>query len=185
MNEEAVLKSVLNQLEFLGINYMITGSMASNFHGPPRATKDADIIIDTDEKSLRQLIARMQGEFYADEAMAVDALKTRFMFNIIHLQTGFKIDFIIRKPDGYSSVAFKRRVKGEFSAASSWFASAEDLVLSKLQWHQMGGSARQLEDAVAVVKLQQTKLDVPYMKHWAKTLGIEDLLNEVLAAIEI
>ena len=162
---------------------MITGSIGSSFHGPPRATQDADIIINTTEQSLRRFIAGVKGEFYADENMAIDALKTNFMFNIIHLQTGFKIDFIVRKRDAYSTTAFERRIRGEFSDTTGWFSSAEDIILSKLQWHKLSESGRQIEDAVAVAKMQHGKLDIHYMKTWAENLGVEDLLNKVLGAI--
>jgi len=44
MIAEESLQIILDRLEERGISYMITGSFASNVHGIPRATQDADVI---------------------------------------------------------------------------------------------------------------------------------------------
>jgi hypothetical protein len=49
---EDALRLVLSKLDDCGIPYMITGSFASNIHGVPRATQDADIVIEADAKAL-------------------------------------------------------------------------------------------------------------------------------------
>lgn len=45
MNPDEALQLVLNKLEGCGIAYMLTGSFASNMHGVPRTTYDADIVV--------------------------------------------------------------------------------------------------------------------------------------------
>jgi len=40
---------------------------------------------------------------------AIDAVKRRSLFNIVHLETGFKIDFIVKKDRPFSSEEFLRR----------------------------------------------------------------------------
>ena len=40
--DEAVVK-VIDALETVGIRYMVVGSLASNFHGIPRSTRDAEL----------------------------------------------------------------------------------------------------------------------------------------------
>jgi hypothetical protein len=46
MIPEESLQIILDRLEERGIAYMITGSFASNVHGMPRATQDADVVIE-------------------------------------------------------------------------------------------------------------------------------------------
>ena len=60
-------------------------------------------------------------------------------------------------------------------------ASPEDIVLAKLLWFRMGGetSERQLSDVRGVIEIQTGKLDLEYMKRWARELGIQDLLARV------
>ena len=43
--DEAVV-AVLDAFDVSGLPYMIVGSLASNFHGIPRSTRDADFVID-------------------------------------------------------------------------------------------------------------------------------------------
>ena len=63
-------------------------------------------------------------------------------------------------------------------------ASPEDIVLAKLQWFRLGGetSERQWSDIRGVLEMQAGKLDPQYLNHWAKELGIEDLLARALAS---
>jgi hypothetical protein len=44
-NRETILAVILRALEAAGIPYMVTGSLASSFHGVPRGTQDIDIVI--------------------------------------------------------------------------------------------------------------------------------------------
>ena len=38
--------AVVDALEALSVRYMIVGSLASNFHGIPRSTRDADFVVE-------------------------------------------------------------------------------------------------------------------------------------------
>jgi len=73
MTSEEVLHQVLSRLDRCGIAYMITGSFASNAHGVPRATYDADVVIESDRQSLESL----RSEVYASPAAAKEALAPR------------------------------------------------------------------------------------------------------------
>jgi hypothetical protein len=42
----ALLAAIGERLAAAGIPYMVTGSVASSFHGEPRATRDIDIVIE-------------------------------------------------------------------------------------------------------------------------------------------
>lgn len=55
MTPDAALVSVLAALEAAGVPYMIVGSLASNFHGVPRSTRDADIVVQLSAGSLERL----------------------------------------------------------------------------------------------------------------------------------
>jgi len=55
MTPEAALQFALSKLDECSIPYMVTGSFASNMHGVPRATYDADVVIDVDRQSLEKL----------------------------------------------------------------------------------------------------------------------------------
>ena len=62
-------------------------------------------------------------------------------------------------------------------------ASAEDTVLSKLEWYRLGGetSDRQWRDLLNVLKVQGDHIDTVYLRHWAAQIGVVDLLERALA----
>ena len=109
MTPEEVLAFLLSQLDECSIPYMITGSFASNMHGMPRSTQDADVVIDTDWESLERFLEGLGPGFYKSEEAAKEALDRHQIFNVIHLETGFKIDLIIRKSRPFSKREFLRR----------------------------------------------------------------------------
>jgi len=53
--EEESLGRVIELLERLGIPCMVTGSIATSCHGRPRATHDADVVIDPTPPQLEAL----------------------------------------------------------------------------------------------------------------------------------
>ena len=97
MSPEEALQVVLDKLEGCGIDYMLTGSFASNMHGVPRTTYDADIVIEVELGSLDEFVRSLGDEFYVSREAARAAVSSRSMFNVIHLGSGFEVDFIIRK----------------------------------------------------------------------------------------
>jgi hypothetical protein len=65
-------------------------------------------------------------------------------------------------------------------------ASAEDVLLAKLEWYRRGGdvSERQWHDVVGIVRVGRGALDVAYLRRWAAPLGVEDLFERILGRIE-
>jgi len=62
-------------------------------------------------------------------------------------------------------------------------ASAEDTVLSKLEWYRLreGVSDRQWQDVLGVLKVQGERLDLAYLRQWAAELGVAELLEKAIA----
>jgi len=68
----------------------------------------------------------------------------------------------------------------------AYFASAEDVILAKLEWYRRGGevSDRQWWDIQGVLDVQGEQLDQGYLREWADQLGVADLLNKALIECE-
>lgn len=184
MISEDALQIVLRKLDESGISYMITGSFASNLHGVPRTTQDADLVIEADLGSLRRFIEKLGKDFYASLEAAQEALQKRGLFNVVHLPTGFKIDLIVRKARLFSQVEFSRRLQAKFAGQARWFASPEDVILAKLEWVKMGTSARQYQDALNVARIRKKELDRDYLKKWARELEILEILEKLFQEID-
>ncbi|MBI3929653.1 MAG: hypothetical protein HY319_29195 [Armatimonadetes bacterium] len=49
MSPADFLDRILSMVEQAGVDYMVTGSIASSHHGVPRATQDLDLVIEVSE----------------------------------------------------------------------------------------------------------------------------------------
>lgn len=183
MTVEDALRLVLSKLDESHLGYMITGSFASNIHGVPRATQDADIVIEPDRRALDRFLKSLGEDFYVSAEAAREALRSRGVFNTIHLETGLKVDLMVRKNRPFSRTEFLRRQPADFLGQGRWFATAEDIILAKLEWAKMGESEKQVSDALNVARIRGENLDQSYLLKWAKELGVEAALGKILKEI--
>ena len=181
MTLEQVLTSVTERLGDLEIPYMVVGSIASGFHGMFRTTYDADVVIDPRKEALIDLLRLLEKEFYADEEVALDALDKGLMFNVVHKESGHKVDLIVRKPRMYDRMSLSRRAEATYQGKRIWLQTPEDTILAKLDWARDSHSERQMQDVLNVIKQKRGQLDLNYLKQWAKELQVEDTLDELLA----
>lgn len=174
IGKDEILDTVVQALETAGIPYMLTGSVASTYHGIPRATQDIDIVIAPTEASLDKLVSLFpEGRFYLDREMAREAFSRISQFNLIEGSTGWKVDFIIRKNRPFNLVEFGRRMTVDIGGLKTSMATAEDVILAKLEWAADSQSDRQIEDAAGIIRRQGARLNEPYLQEWVKQLGID------------
>jgi hypothetical protein len=183
----AALAPLIAAFDRLGVPYRIGGSVASSVLGVPRSTLDVDLVCRLGLAQVAPLAALLQDAYYADADMMREAIDRRASFNIIHLETMFKIDVFVLKARSYDREAFgrvlARPLEGRPDAPCYDFASAEDVVLNKLEWFRLGEgvSERQWRDVVGVLQVQRDALDRDYLRRWADDLGVRGLLDRALA----
>jgi len=171
----ATLRRVVEALDASGAKHMVVGSFASTFHGEPRTTRDIDIVVEAGPEEIDRFLASLpDSKWYADADAARDALKRRSMFNVIDLETGWKVDVIFLKRDAFAESEFSRRFVTELLGTRVFVASAEDTILSKLAWARESGSERQLSDAAGIVASCGDALDRTYIDRWAAELDVTD-----------
>jgi hypothetical protein len=178
-----ITQLVTEVLERLGIPYLVGGSLASSLHGTPRATQDADLVVDLKPHQVMQLVKTLGPAFHVDADMIREAIRDRSPFNVIHLATMFKVDLFLLKDDPLSQAEMARRERYQISEdpqQAFFVASAEDTILQKLQWFQIGGevSDRQWNDVIGVCRVQKGRLDVAYLQWGAQEIGIANLLSQ-------
>jgi hypothetical protein len=177
-----VLRTVIGVFDRLGVGYALGGSIASSIHGIGRMTRDADVSVEPFAGRERQFVAAFDPDaYYVSEDAVREAVRDRFSFNILHPESGFKIDIYVLKDDPFHKSAFERRIfltlADEPDQPVACYA-AEDVILFKLQWFRLGGevSEQQWNDVLGVLRTQTDRLDATYLDHWAATLGLSDLL---------
>jgi hypothetical protein len=181
MSQQDFFSKIVSALDGAGIPFMMVGSLASSLHGDPRATRDADIVIRTSAESLAEFLRQVGDEFYVSAEAAREAMRQHSMFNVIDAASGWKVDLIIAPPSAYADESFSRRINVEIMGVKAAVQSAEDTILSKLQWGKESGSEMQYRDAMGVALQQWERLDQKYLWRWAAELDVTEVLEKLLA----
>jgi len=189
MNNPDLLKAIepiTKLFKEIGIQYLIGGSVASSMLGLSRTTMDVDIVSIITTNRVSDLYEGLKDKYYIDKEMIYDAIEKRSSFNIIHIESMFKVDIFILKDREYDKESFFRKKIDSFSEGENYIDifiySPEDIILNKLEWYKIGGeiSERQWNDVKGVIKVQDKNLDLDYLIKWSKELKVNDLLEKVL-----
>jgi hypothetical protein len=177
-----IVHDFADRIEPLGIEYMLTGSLAMMQYNFYRMTADIDIVIELKHEDANQIINAFEPDYYVPHGRLRDAIARKFMFNVIHQETAFKIDLVIKKTNEFQQNAFERRQKKDFYGKEIYIITLEDLIISKLNWAKDSLSEKQFTD---VENLLQNEYDIEYVKTWTTKLGVFHLYEKCLKAIEL
>lgn len=178
---------VMQVFQELGVEYYFGGSIASSTLGISRATNDADLVADFRSAHVAPFLQRLASDYYVSELAIRSAIERRSCFNAIHLATAFKVDVFVLKNRPFDENAMSRRQIQRLNLGHTEVqgpvASAEDIVLAKLEWFRKGGevSERQWTDVKTVLQVQAPSIDLDYLWHWSREINVDDLLLRVLA----
>jgi len=175
------LRRLTDLLDRAGIPYMVAGSLASSFHGNPRATNDVDLVIAPTDTQFRHFLDSLSDDYYVSREAAFGAFSRESAFNVIDTRTQWKADLRVRQTRPFSMEEFERRRKAVVLDTDVWMVSAEDVILSKLEWARESQSRQQLQDVLGVIRVQYEHLDREYLLRWADELGLRHTLLGLLA----
>ncbi|MCA9129035.1 MAG: hypothetical protein KDB22_18235 [Planctomycetales bacterium] len=179
------LEPVARALESLGVRYYVGGSVASSYHGAVRSTMDVDIVCELEAEHVPAFLRNLGDDYYSSESAIREAIRRRTCFNLIHLPTSFKVDVFVSRRRPFDLQVITRAEVGmldeniEFLAP---IASAEDVIIIKLEWYRRGGevSERQWDDVMRLVRLLGNSVDLVYLQQAAESVGVGDLLRRLL-----
>ena len=185
MEQDELLRRVVETLDSHGLAYFVTGSIATILYGEPRFTNDIDVVVQLSPDQAEALVEAFLGEeFYADAEQARLACSRSGQFNIIHPASGLKVDIMVPAMDEFDLSRFSRSRKVEAAEGfSAVFAAPEDVILKKLQYYAAGGSEKHLRDIAGVLLISGNEVDRRYISRWASKLGVEEIWNSVLDSI--
>ena len=145
------MKLVAGRLKAAGIEYMVSGSIASSLQGKPRSTHDIDIVI-------------------AVRIPAADAAA--------RLKAGFPEP---DKEDAFDRERFQRRYVESFGVRLPVSRPEDTILMKLRWAAMIGGSEKQFVDALRVYEVQHDRLDESYLDRWAVTLGVVAALTRLRA----
>lgn len=168
-------------LEACGVRYTVGGSIASSVSGEPRASIDADIVVDMQPAQVGAFVQGIGTEFYVDADALRRAIGTRSSTNLVHRRSGIKVDLFVAGSE-LDARQLERRQLIQVASDPDRFLyvhSPEDILIQKLHWYRAGneGSDRQWRDVLAILLVQGTRLDREYVTMMAARVGLTDLLE--------
>lgn len=174
-------------LDRCGIPYTVGGSLASSLSGEPRASLDADVVVQIRPGQIDDLVNLLGDEFYADADAIRRAIDTGSSTNLVHRPSGIKVDlFPAASFLDHQQLLRRQLVKVASDPDRSLYVhSPEDILLQKLHWYRLGGgtSERQWRDVVSIVLVQGSRLDRQYLSTVGEQIGVNDLLQQAYGSV--
>jgi len=184
----SVIAELTRVLSRLQIPFVVGGSFASGAWGNPRQTNDLDIAVQMTAANARELVTSLGDDWISSEEeilRTLDEPGEYRMFQLLHAPSVFKVDVFVPHRDGFSESTFQRAETVDLLGEQTPCLTAEDIVIQKLRWFDLGNrvSDRQWNDIVQVLEIRGDLLDIPYMEEWASHFGLSEFLQEALSQV--
>ncbi|MBI4499948.1 MAG: hypothetical protein HY700_02185 [Gemmatimonadetes bacterium] len=164
-------------LEPLGLRYMVTGSVAAMSYGEPRLTNDVDIVLDLPAQRIADFVTTFQApDLYVPPVETIrNAVNApRGSFNLILVTEALKADFFVGL-DGLSRWGLQRRHAEAIGEESIWIAPAEYVIVRKLEYFRLGGSAKHLSDIRSMLRFAADRIQLGVVDRLAAEHGLEEI----------
>lgn len=187
MNQQEFFIKVLRVFEELRIPYMISGSVGSMLYGEPRMTNDIDIVAEMEVTKIMDLFDQFNEEeyYYPSPEFVKNAVKRKSQFNIIHIESGSKVDIIIKKSTEFAELEFSRKKKVPFTEDLDAFtASPEDIIISKMAFYHLSDSEKHISDIASMLMISGEQIDQDYLDHWIPRMGYQDIWKKIQEVIK-
>jgi len=147
-------------------------------------TNEVDIVADLRPDQVDALVDRFPEQDFqvSDQAVRL-AINARHQFNIIHPDSGLKLDVMIPNAGEHSQVELQRRVrvKPVGGDAETFLAAPEDIIIKKMEFYREGESEKHLRGIAGMPKVSWQLIDRSYVQDWATKLGLSEIWEQILA----
>ncbi len=165
----------IRPLNALGVDYFVTGSVASGIYGEMRTTLDIDVVLNLSVADALRLEQTFPIETYycppRDVVLIESRRSERGQFNLIHHASGFKADVFILGRDPFRLWAMAHRVQHDYGDGDwMWLAPAEYVIIKKLEYYREGGRDKHTRDIRFM--LACTDVDRAFIEEHVARLGL-------------
>jgi hypothetical protein len=165
---------------------MIVGSLATNFHGVPRSTRDADFVIQLPPGALQAFRAQLPSALRLDPQSRFEGITGTTRHLVEADGTAFTVELFELTDDPHDLARFERRQQVRVFERAAFVATAEDTIITKLRWARQGGQgrAKDVADARNVIAVQGDSLDWDYVENWCRQHGTLDTLQDLRRSVQ-
>ena len=177
MTSLEAVESFTRFLNEAGVSYMVVGSFSSNYHGIPRSTKDADIVLQFDAAAWHLFSGNLPEGLTLDSQGGFEMV-TATRKEIVRVEgTLFDIEVFHLSGDPFDQSRFSRRRKVDLGdGLIAWVATAEDVIVQKIRWLKNANRTKDYEDVLNVLRRKKELLDFKYIENWCDQHGTLEIL---------
>lgn len=162
---------------------MLAGSFSSNFYGLPRATEDADFVIETAGSQLADALASLPAEFKPERQLHLETVTGTTYSVVVVAETEFTIELFRLGNDPHDQERFRRRVRKTLLNCEVYLPMAEDVIVTKLRWLKLARRNKDRDDVRDIIAVRADRIDWQYVHRWCDEHGTRPLLDEIRASI--
>lgn len=181
MNPNDLVFRVIDALDQVGIPYMLVGSYSSNVYGVPRATQDADMVLQLKNEPISAVARLLGSDLKLDPQMSFETVTATMRHIVLHTDSSFKIELFLLSDDPHDQRRFVRRRPAQLAGRTVYLPSPEDVIITKLRWSKGGNRSKDVNDVVNVLAVQAGALDLAYIRDWTDRHGTRELFERLLA----
>ncbi len=173
--------SVLDCLDAAKLPHMVTGGLAANHFGVPRATHDADIVIQMDSVNFANFARSLPLELSLDKQISFETITGSKRHIIALPKTNFRIELFFLGEDEHHQERFRRRIRAYLDDIhrETWIPAAEDLIIQKLRWFR----DKDRDDLRNILAVQGDALDFAHIHQWCDVHGTRGRLEDIQRSI--
>lgn len=174
MTTMEIAAAALLAIEKLGLDYIVVGALATNYHAFARGTNDADFVIAAKLDCLQKIAPFFPADFRVDPQPQMEMMTGTSRWIIEVDRSEFRVEIFHLGSDPHHAEIFRRRVQVTMSwyPTKVWTLTAEDLVIQKVRW----GRLKDMVDVRSILSVQRDTLDFAYIESWCAAHGTTDRL---------
>jgi hypothetical protein len=164
-------------LNRIGIEYMVTGSVAAMLYGEPRMTHDIDLVVTMRTEQIAAFIQAFPERGYycpPEEVIGTEIARAqRGHFNLIHRVTGYKADIYLFGNDELHAWGMKNRKGVIIENNRIDIAPVEYVIVRKLEYFRESGYQKHLLDIEGILRVEGTELSLIVIQEWIKRFSLD------------
>jgi hypothetical protein len=181
--DEAVV-AIVQALESLAIPYMVSGALATNVYGVPRATDDGDFVLELPPGGrIADIAGALPAAMRLEPQTRFETVTASRMHVCTVADSAFRLELFLLTDDPYDRERFARRYRLALPFGTVWMPTVEDVIVTKLLWAARAGRLKDRDDCRGVIALQEKLIDWEYVRRWCDRHGTRDLLDEIRRSI--
>jgi hypothetical protein len=183
MTGEEALARMADTLQARDIPFMVVGSFTTNFYGIPRSTQDADLVVAVGPDVIAGLADELRPDIRLDPQLQFETITLTYYQRLDVAGTNFHIEIFQVSEDSHDQERFLRRRSAMYLGRSLPLPTAEDVIITKLRWANLGNRGKDRDDAMNVIAVQRNTLDWRYIYSWCDQHGTRALLDQIRTSI--